>query len=82
MENKEYQIEKNKILNRNYPVRRFRLGEISHIGEDFYTINNCDIVMDSYVQMQLDGLIGLSATQKKTILKNGGPRELISMRNF
>lgn len=82
MENKEYQIEKNKILNRNYSVRRFRLGEISHIGEDVYTINNCDIVMDSYVQMQLDGLIGLSATQKKTILKNGSPRELISMRNF
>lgn len=82
MENKEYQIEKNKILNRNYPVRRFRLGDISHVGEDVYTVNNCNVVMDSYVQMQLDGLIGFSASQKKTILKNGSPRELISMRNF
>lgn len=82
MENKEYQIEKNKILNKNYPVRRFRLGEISHVGEDVYSVNNCDIVMESYVQAQLDELIGLSFSQKKSILKNGSPRELISMRNF
>lgn len=82
MENKEYQIEKNKILNRNYPVKRFRLGEISHVGEDVYSVNNCDIVMESYVQAQLDELIGLSFSQKKSILKNGNTRELISMRNF
>lgn len=82
MENKEYQIEKNKILNKNYPVKRFRLGEISHVGEDVYSVNNCDIVMESYVQAQLDELIGLSFSQKKSILKNGNTRELISMRNF
>lgn len=82
MENREYQIEKNKILNKNYPVKRFRLGEISHVGEDVYSVNNCDIVMESYVQAQLDELIGLSFSQKKSILKNGNTRELISMRNF
>ncbi len=82
MDYQNYQAQKRKILESQFPYKVLEKGEIVNKGDSILNLGGMDVPIDSGVQLAIDRFMGVAPRQVKAVEESFGSKGSRDLRNF
>lgn len=82
MDYQNYQAQKQKILESQFPYKVIEKGEIVNKGDNVLNLGGMDVPMTAGVQLAIDRFMGVAPRQVKAVEESFGSKGIRDLRNF